>query len=89
MMIALYADGTPVTEGDRIRYRQTPGGLMAPASRNGEYVWTEGVAVKYPPYQEEREWLLERGFIDPDELHLLAEDGRYRHIAPHIIERLP
>lgn len=40
-MQATYTDGTPVQEGDRVRYRQTPGGLL---SRGG---WTEGVAVPY------------------------------------------
>ncbi len=35
-----YTDGTEVRPGDAVRYRQAPGGLMAPS---GE--WTYGTAV--------------------------------------------
>ena len=36
-----YVDGTLVHEGDNIRYRQAPGGLL-PASR----AWTDGTASR-------------------------------------------
>lgn len=91
-MIARYTDGAPVIEGDRVRYHQMPGGLMAPQrfwTSDGWAIWREGIAAKFPGHQERREELLTRGYIDPDELHLLGRDGRYYHMAPHIIERLP
>lgn len=96
-MIALYTDGTPVQEGDRVRYHQAPGGLMAPPSdARGNVIWHYGIAAKFPGYQERREELLERGHIDPDELHCLrtvdsglwSKAGSYGHMAPHIIERV-
>ncbi len=95
-MIARYTDGTIVQEGDRVHYHQHTGGLLAPeANADGTIKWHEGIAAKYPPYQERREELLARGFIDPDELHCKVFepaspwDSGYMHMAPHIIERLP
>lgn len=41
--IPLYADGSPVKPGDKIRYRQAPGGLMA-----RDEAWTYGTAVPFP-----------------------------------------
>ena len=99
-MIARYTDGTPVREGDRVRYHQTPGGIMAPETdRDGNIKWHEGIAVKIPWYQgdenrERRESAIRAG-IDPDELALDYFDrsgfhaSGYGHMAPHIIERLP
>ena len=96
-MIARYTDGTIVKEGDRVRYHQRPGGLMSPPRNpDGSIKWHEGIAAKYPPYQERREELLARGHIDPDELHCLrtadngiwSRAGSYGHMAPHIIERM-
>lgn len=79
-MQAKYTDGTPVQEGDRVRYHQTPGGLLPPGD------WREGVAVPYPYPEDRREGLIAAG-VDPDELHVF--DGEhYYHAAPHIIERL-
>ncbi|MBO0676816.1 hypothetical protein JRC04_05005 [Mycolicibacterium sp. S2-37] len=100
-MIALYTDGTPVREGDRVRYHQTPGGLMAPPSNpDGSIKWHEGIARRYPYTDEQRQRLLDRrvreGYgIDPDELHCYGVDDwcggdrmAYLHMAPHIIERM-
>lgn len=99
-MEALYTDGTPVAEGDFVRYHQTPGGLMAPPSNlDGSIKWDHGVAIKYPYSVEQRERMLARiereGYgVDPDELHLYGKGGwcnadgySYFHMAPHIIER--
>lgn len=101
-MKARYTDGSLVAEGDRIRYHQTPGGLMAPPSDgHGNIIWHEGIAAKYPPYQERRDEMLlrieKKGYgIDPDELHCKYDPGHgsgwggeYGHMAPHIIERIP
>lgn len=94
--IPTYTDGTEVKEGDRIRYRQTPGGLL-PASPE----WTEGIAAKYPHTKEERERMdafnLSQGYIalDPDELFLQTQKPNgygtrtsYFYIYSHIIERI-
>lgn len=48
-----YEDGSPVREGDKIRYRQAPGGLMA---RDPE--WKHGTAVSLTDYGCERELYL-------------------------------
>lgn len=98
--IAYYTDGTPVQEGDRVRYHQQPGGLMSPETdRDGNIKWHEGVAAKYPPHVERREQMLatiERdGYgLDPDELLLKRFErsswgGEYAWMAGHVIERLP
>lgn len=83
-MKALYTDGTPVIEGDSIRYRQTPGGLIAPSGK-----WDYGIATKFPHPDHIREYAATHPdwAYDLDELHLLTSEGRYLHIAPHIIER--
>lgn len=102
-MIARYTDGTPVEEGDRIRYRQAPGGIL-PASGG----WTYGVARKYPHAPEQlARWAdyvaaqAAKGLstmFDPDELHLAREEitGGYRPkprtayymiAGGHIVER--
>lgn len=96
-MKAKYTDGTPVREGDSIRYRQQPGGLL-PAGD-----WKYGTAALFPPHQERREQLeafnRAEGYLalDPDELHLMRDEPiggyntetrkAYYHIAGHIIER--
>lgn len=96
-MQALYTDGTPVNEGDRVRYHQTPGGLMAPATNSdGTIKWHTGTAVKLPWYQgaenaEKRASAIRAG-IDPDELTCEYDTpsvwgGGYGHMACHIIER--
>lgn len=72
-----YTDGTAVRVGDRIRYHQAPGGLMAPASDADGYVWTYGVAVALGPEYGSR----------PNELHLEAANGRRYGIYGHVIER--
>lgn len=88
-MDTLYTDGTRVREGDRVRYRQAPGGLLPPPSdADGKALWQEGVAVKFPHGQRGYERSAARGGVDPDELHLLADNGRHYRMAPHIIERL-
>ena len=82
--IATYTDGTEVSEGDRIRYRQAPGGLMAPSAE-----WVEGVAVKMQEFVDDpdrRQRALENG-IDVDELVLDAGDGGRYSIVSHIVER--
>ena len=97
MSVSTYTDGTPVKIGDRIRYRQQPGGLL-PAGD-----WKEGVAAIPPWYLEpekrarmiafnEREGYLA---LDPDEIHMEALDNpgtryertAYYMIAGHIVER--
>lgn len=80
-MQALYTDNTPVVEGDRIRAKQQPGGLLPPGG------WREGIAVPFPNHVENAEAVSGAG-MDPFELHLFDGKG-YMHIAPHIIERLP
>lgn len=96
-MIALYTDGTPVQEGDRVRYHQHPGGMMAPESNSdGTVKWHTGFAVKLPWYQgpenAERRASALRAGIDPDELACEYHErsgwgSQYGHMAPHIIER--
>ena len=103
-MSAYYTDGTPVQEGDRVRYHQAFGGLMAPPRHfiNGEWtLWHEGIASKYPPHQERRDEMLafiaREGYgIDPDELYCKrttptgwAGGYGYGQMAGHVIERLP
>lgn len=88
-----YTDSTEVKEGDKIRYRQAPGGLL-PASPE----WTYGVATTYPRSEGERERMeafnRSQGYIalDPDELVLCADESYgkgkvYYNIYSHIIER--
>lgn len=78
--IARYSDdGTPVQEGDRIRYHQAPGGLMSPPMyfRKGEFTrWTEGVAVLSP-----------RLIFGEREIVLKDEEGRHHGLVGHVIER--
>lgn len=82
--VARYGDGTPVQEGDHIRYHQAPGGLMSPPMhfRNGEFTpWTEGVAV-----------MIERptqSIFGKHEIVLEDEAGRRYGLVSHVIERLP
>lgn len=65
-----YTDGTAVREGDRIRYHQAPGGLMA----HGD--WVYGVAVRLPvPHMGTWELVL-RG----------DDDGRHYNLFGHVIE---
>jgi len=92
-MKAFYTDGSEVKEGDRVRYHQTPGGLLSPETNlDGSIKWHEGIAEKYPRSDEERARLLERGIMDPDELHCHKFErsvwGEWGHMAPHIIEPL-
>lgn len=80
-MSVTYTDGTPVQEGDHIRYHQAPGGLLSPPRRfrNGERtLWTEGVAVM--PEDD--------GSIFGNAMVLRAEDGRHYHLLGHVIERI-
>lgn len=69
-----YTDGTPVAEGDRIRYHQAPGGLMA----HGD--WRYGVAARLPESHQGRRFPI-------NELHLLADDGFHYNLYGHVIER--
>jgi hypothetical protein len=72
---ATYTDGSPVIKGDRIRYRQQPGGIL-PASME----WKKGVASKCP-WDKSGTLYLKR--TEPS--------GReaYYHIFSHIVEKLP
>lgn len=85
--IARYTDSTEVQEGDSIRYKQAPGGML-PAS--GE--WRHGTAQRFPHTEERRASMLAYSgrmgetMLDPDELHL-HDDGHYYHIVGHIVER--
>lgn len=92
---ATYADGSLVLEGDRIRYHQAPGGLMAPGSDPDGNIWNYGIAVKEPRYAndpEARERATAHG-IDVDELFLQCESGPYKGslcmIYSHVVEKLP
>lgn len=97
-MIALYTDGTAVQEGDRVRYHQRPGGMMAPASNlDGTVKWHIGTAVKLPWYQGAdnvaRRESASRAGIDPDELACEYDErsgwqGQFGHMAPHVIEKI-
>ena len=81
--IATYTDGSPVVEGDAIRYQQQPGGIL-PASGQ----WAYGIATPYPHSAESRARMLAYGStLDPDELTLRTESGRYLGIVGHIVER--
>lgn len=83
--IATYTDGTEVQEGDRIRYRQAPGGLL-PASPD----WCEGVAGKMREFVESPDRAREAtsNGIDVEELMLICDDGSRRSIVGHIVERV-
>lgn len=82
-MSATYTDGTNVKAGDRIRYRQAPGGVLPP-SRD----WKHGVAAVFPPYQKPETAEIMRKFgMDPDELCLRTSEGRYFDIGGHEVER--
>lgn len=67
-----YTDGSPVREGDAIRFHQAPGGLMP----HGD--WQYGVAAYLPARYDH----------PSKELHLLADDGRYYILYSHVIERV-
>lgn len=89
-----YADGTPVSEGDRIRYHQALGGLMAPGSDADGNIWNYGTAVKIPDYANDpqaRAQAMAHG-IDVDELVIQVESGPYKGswstIYGHVIEKL-
>lgn len=70
---ALHTDGTPVKAGDRIRSRQQPGGILAPAPP------TEGTAATCP-WDESGTLYLK---------HLRPSGHvAYKHIAGHITERV-
>ena len=78
---ANYTDGSPVQEGDRIRYHQAPGGILPPPMhyRNGKRTpWREGVAT-----------MSRRPIFGEYELVLEDEQGRHYGIVGHVIERLP
>lgn len=81
---ALYTDGTPVQEGDSIRYHQQPGGLMAHGP------WRYGIAQPAPADSGWREMAERSNWLDPDELFLYdpTTDRRYG-IVGHVIERAP
>ncbi|MEB3023057.1 MULTISPECIES: hypothetical protein [Mycolicibacter] len=93
-MIAHYTDGSVVQPGDRVRYHQTPGGLMSPETElDGSIKWHYGTAKPHPRHQERRVEMLaayeqEDWRQDPDELYCHGDDGRWYHMAPHIIERV-
>ena len=70
---ALYTDGSPVMEGDAIRSRQQPGGILAPAAPTG------GIAAACP-WDDSGTLYLK--YSRPD-----GSDA-YKHIAGHITERM-
>ncbi len=75
-MTATYTDGTPVVEGDKVRYHQQPGGMMA----HGD--WRYGVAATYP------EQVANPGkWQDANELYLRDDKGSYYGMTGHVIER--
>lgn len=95
--IARYTDGEEIGEGDKIRYRQRPGGML-PANPE----WTYGTAEKFPHTQREiegmRAWKEKMGdasLLDPNKLYLKTvvtdwrgnERTEFRHIVGHIVER--
>jgi len=67
----LYTDGTPVQEGDKIRYHQAPGGLL----QHGD--WQYGIAVLH-------EFPL--GDTTATEM-VLEADGKHYNLCGHVIER--
>lgn len=73
-LAAQYTDGSPVLPGDRIRSRQQPGGILAPAEP------TEGIASTCP---HDRSGTLYLKYTR------LSGSVAYKHIAGHITERLP
>lgn len=80
----LYTDGTEAQEGDRARYHQALGGLMAPGTLNGDR-WNYGVVVHRPDGRGDDHWY-------PD-LYLECETGPYAGsicgLSPgHVIEKL-
>lgn len=97
--VARYTDDSLVQAGDQIRYRQTPGGILA-ADRD----WTYGIAALYPHSEASVEQMTSfnktQGYtaLDPNELHLMHErpmggystDTRteYLYIVGHIVERV-
>lgn len=88
----LYTDGSPVREGDRIRYHQAPGGLLPPPSdAHGNVLWTTGTAVhdsmlSVPPELRRKAELAGNPY---QELVLRTEEGRkYMITGGHIIERV-
>ena len=68
-----FTDGTEVRAGDRVRYKQAPGGMLPPSQD-----WKYGVAEPFVPHA---------GYDWADELSLHAEDGRWYNLGGHIIER--
>lgn len=101
-MIAEYTDGTPVGEGDSIRYHQAPGGML-PASTE----WTYGTARKFPHTPEQLERMeayrlaqAAKGYgtmSDPDTLYLFTivhpdtpqeRPAYYGIVGGHIVERV-
>lgn len=70
---ALYTNGTPVIEGDKIRSRQSPGGIMSPGKGN------EGIAGKCPWDESGTLYLV---YTRPD--RTIA----YQHIFSHITEKI-
>lgn len=94
---AKYTDDTPVQEGDKIRFKQAPGGIL-PASDE----WVYGTAEKFPYLPDFRARMLAYSermngetLLDPDELYLRTvvtnwqgvERTEHRHIVSHIVER--
>lgn len=76
-----HRDGSTITEGERIRYKQKPGGFLPP---NRE--WTYGTARKYVV----PEWMKDYAHPhqDPDELYLFTDDGDCLRVAHHLVERV-
>ena len=80
-----YTDGAPVQEGDKIRHRQSSGGILPSTG------WREGVATRFPRSERELEEMRRfneaRGYValDPDELVLMQEDrhGEKRYYYLH------
>lgn len=77
-----YADGTIVRAGDRIRYKQAPGGMLPPSGD-----WTYGTAEWTVARPDHHATTLDLG-MDPYWMVLTAENGRKYNLPGHIIERI-
>lgn len=91
--VARYRDGSPVREGDKIRYHQAPGGMLP----HGD--WQYGVAVHLDDETRQKyaKWNPTGRYgdtFDPERLYLLDTElsetsgwPRMFDIAGHVVER--
>ena len=95
--VAKYTDGSTVQEGDHIRFKQAPGGILPVDSE-----WKYGVA-KMKPYSDVERQRIEKYNADQgeicinlDELYLYKEESYYSQpidvyyiiSGGHIVERV-